>query len=758
MKNEKKFTAREVANLLLSKVSEILNKSELAKGVFKLQEDSQKGVHLPFGDEGKSFAGTMLRWSKQVGKEQSKKNIGASKKEHKDILQQIKEAPSPNLPKSEKIEKKEAEDRYVVDTKKRDKYGRVTIYDKKREIEFKAKLKDEDSMEKSQGTLQINPKLLSQDPTHTYKNAKVKSVKENKTKDGVEHVVEYMEGEHKGKWTQAHEKDLSPIEKEENCSSCGKMHKKETKFDRCVEHVKEQSPEVKSPEAVCVSQGVRPEKWGKSEELDKAETENSKKLGYKLSEAGKKEVFAEESDKAFEVKGKESKSSDDARLSDQLNPEKNPKEQAEGNNELAGTTPTQVGEDGKNKPGFSEMRSDLKLAKWLGRMEEKRKAKSQNVEKSENFEDLTKMADISHYTQGKKHGQYGIDKLSGNFGEYLDMHPSEHLKHASSHREHAHKALRHESLSPENRKKHSGLHTRIANFHSAVADHNKKINSGQMQLGSKEHESSEKDLKDTYEGIQEHWKKSEEIESSTLIKSAESISGMHKVEYYTYKELNKSESLEKALDKEKRLKDIKESHLRVQSKPSTEKAKEKLEQLNRETRGMESKQHIKGVHTEPGAYISHTEKGSKISPVEQHAESQRVREESQQIKPNLTRSEKDGQIRELQKSGLSPEQILKKLKKEEECEKEGKRMLTKAERDNQIRELQKSGLSPEQIVSKLKKEESVPKEPKSHIDLKSLREKHKEKVAEWEKRGANPQDVDSMVYLHDEIEKKKQGK
>jgi hypothetical protein len=56
----------------------------------------------------------------------------------------------------------------------------------------------------------------------------------------------------------------------------------------------------------------------------------------------------------------------------QAAPEKNPKEQAEGNNELAGTTPTQVGQDGKNVPGGDEIRGHLKLAKFIGRMEHKR--------------------------------------------------------------------------------------------------------------------------------------------------------------------------------------------------------------------------------------------------------------------------------------------------------------------------------------------------------------------------------------------------
>lgn len=34
-----------------------------------------------------------------------------------------------------------------------------------------------------------------------------------------------------------------------------------SKHDRCVEQVKEKSPDVDSPHAVCVAAGVRPEKW-----------------------------------------------------------------------------------------------------------------------------------------------------------------------------------------------------------------------------------------------------------------------------------------------------------------------------------------------------------------------------------------------------------------------------------------------------------------------------------------------------------------
>lgn len=183
---------------------------------------------------------------------------------------------------------------------------------------------------------------------------------------------------------------LSPEQikaKMKKCEGCGEIYKAEgeSKHDRCVRHVKENSPGVDNPHAVCVAEGVRPAAWGKSEELAqdfenlkallKYEPENNKKLGYKLSEAGKEEKQPEASDNAFKVKSGEASTSPDQRLAEQKDPQHNTKEQAEGNNELAGTTPTQVGQDGKNKPGYDEMKGHLKLAKFIGRMEHKRTSK-----------------------------------------------------------------------------------------------------------------------------------------------------------------------------------------------------------------------------------------------------------------------------------------------------------------------------------------------------------------------------------------------
>jgi hypothetical protein len=129
-------------------------------------------------------------------------------------------------------------------------------------------------------------------------------------------------------------------------------------------------PTVESGQGDTLPRSKSQEDW-----MEKGEypTSNSKKMGYKLPEAGKEERQPEASDKAFDTQGEKAKpSSDDARLAQQKDPQHNAKEQAEGNNELAGTTPTQVGQDGKNKPGYDEMKGHLKLAKFIGMKHYKR--------------------------------------------------------------------------------------------------------------------------------------------------------------------------------------------------------------------------------------------------------------------------------------------------------------------------------------------------------------------------------------------------
>lgn len=69
-------------------------------------------------------------------------------------------------------------------------------------------------VEPSVASKYINPKLLSTSPTHTLNGQKVKHLHTVKTDKGQVHVVEHMEGEHKGKWTQAGDSELKPLSQE----------------------------------------------------------------------------------------------------------------------------------------------------------------------------------------------------------------------------------------------------------------------------------------------------------------------------------------------------------------------------------------------------------------------------------------------------------------------------------------------------------------------------------------------------------------
>jgi hypothetical protein len=106
-----------------------------------------------------------------------------------------------------------------------------------------------------------------------------------------------------------------------------------------------------------------------------AKAENPKKENAKPSEHNAKDAdqHAQGKAPAGEMKPAEKEAAPKDGVAAQPAPGNNPKEQAEGNNELAGTTPTQVGQDGKNVPGGAEIKGHLKLAKFCGYMEAKRK-------------------------------------------------------------------------------------------------------------------------------------------------------------------------------------------------------------------------------------------------------------------------------------------------------------------------------------------------------------------------------------------------
>lgn len=160
----------------------------------------------------------------------------------------------------------------------------------------------------------------------------------------------------------------------------GKNYPKDLASANIEQHMKHKDKHpggAKQAIAIGIEQARRGE-HEKSEQMNKGETENAKKENAKPSEHGAKDAsqHAEGKGPKGEIHPKEKEQAPSDEVRGQAAPEKNPKEQAEGNNELAGTTPTQVGQDGKNIEGFDEMKGHLKLAKFIGHMESKRKMKA----------------------------------------------------------------------------------------------------------------------------------------------------------------------------------------------------------------------------------------------------------------------------------------------------------------------------------------------------------------------------------------------
>jgi hypothetical protein len=132
----------------------------------------------------------------------------------------------------------------------------------------------------------------------------------------------------------------------------------------------------------------------KSEDMGKAEHDKCPTCGHPSPASGQgdtlprtkaQENWMEKAEPKGEIHPKEPQAGESekpgARIQAQKDPQHNAKEQAEGNNELAGTTPTQVGQDGKNIIGQDEMKGHLKLAKFIG-MKHYKRGKALNSEQS----------------------------------------------------------------------------------------------------------------------------------------------------------------------------------------------------------------------------------------------------------------------------------------------------------------------------------------------------------------------------------------
>ena len=97
MPDKKKYTAKQATEMVLKKAEELLKKSELMKA----------------GDALSSIAGDRIKRS--VGYKERGDKVGhtiaveGAKDSHKERLQEIKDAPKPNLPKSEVMDKVEGQ-------------------------------------------------------------------------------------------------------------------------------------------------------------------------------------------------------------------------------------------------------------------------------------------------------------------------------------------------------------------------------------------------------------------------------------------------------------------------------------------------------------------------------------------------------------------------------------------------------------------------------------------------------------------------
>lgn len=159
------------------------------------------------------------------------------------------------------------------------------------------------------------------------------------------------------------------------------LQKKHIGWDKMTSKLRAEGKSKESADKIAGA--IAYKKYGSS--MGKAEEwkdENTKKESATPSEHNSKDASEPADGKGpkGEIHPKEHENAPSDEPREQKDPQHNPKEEAEGNNELAGTTPTQVGQDGKNMPGGDEIKGHLKLAKFVGRMDYKRQNK-QNQEK-----------------------------------------------------------------------------------------------------------------------------------------------------------------------------------------------------------------------------------------------------------------------------------------------------------------------------------------------------------------------------------------
>ena len=178
---------------------------------------------------------------------------------------------------------------------------------------------------------------------------------------------------------------IAVLKKAEELYKSSTLAKAESKHDRCVKDVERNSPGVGNAHAVCVAEGVKPAKWGKSEkplekkyEGFKAVEESAKESGASdpaaVAAAAGRKKYGKEAFQNAAAKGKKMKKSDEEG--------NNPDEKADA--DLGEKVEREVEQhEEQNEDPKHEMKGHIKLAKFMGRMEHKRGQKAKEMDKAE---------------------------------------------------------------------------------------------------------------------------------------------------------------------------------------------------------------------------------------------------------------------------------------------------------------------------------------------------------------------------------------
>jgi hypothetical protein len=226
MEQDKKYSAAEAAIAVLKKAEEVLKKSEVLKKY--ATENSKEPGYTPseLGAKEKPEGRDYEDYEVKKGKKGKVSEKGKRQEEQK--------SPSKNP-------KEEAE-------------GNNSPDGAEPEYEFKEKVNKD--LEKKKLDKAENPdKEADAELGEEVERKVLDHMADNKEAELAEgHACPFCAGMHKSE-------DFVEL-----CGDLQKMEKAETKHDRCVEHVKQQSPEVDNPHAVCSSVGVP--RGAKSEEAE----------------------------------------------------------------------------------------------------------------------------------------------------------------------------------------------------------------------------------------------------------------------------------------------------------------------------------------------------------------------------------------------------------------------------------------------------------------------------------------------------------